>query len=116
MSARARWAGFGFASATSLRRYAYHSQTRRGLRRNARGVASSSGLNFDHRPVWASRKVGRPLSADTPAPVSTTTRLALLSRSINFGGRATYSILAQPEFKRTENQRTISQNGEFKKL
>src|SRR5438552_7542150 len=73
ISARAKCAALGWASATSLRRHSYHSQTRRGLRRKARGVASSSGLYFAHRPVCASRNVGTPLSADTPAPVSTVT-------------------------------------------
>src|SRR5215472_2128464 len=86
ISARARWAGFGFAAATSWRRRAYHSQTRPGLRRNARGVARSSGLYFAHRPVWASRKVGTPLSAETPAPVNTATRLPEAKRLSRSGG------------------------------
>src|SRR5882724_1174903 len=87
ISTRARWAGLGWAEATSLRRQSYHSQTRRGLLRKARGVASSSGLNLAHRPVWASRKVGTPLSAETPAPVRTTTDFARARRSMSCAGK-----------------------------
>ena len=38
------------------------------------------GTNFAQSPVCASRKVGTPLSAETPAPVSTPTLLAAASR------------------------------------
>jgi cysteinyl-tRNA synthetase len=55
------------------RRQRYQRQTRSGSRRNASGVASSSGSYFSQRPLCASRKVGTPLSAETPAPVSTQT-------------------------------------------
>lgn len=66
-------AGFGCASATRRRRCSYHSQTVRGSRANASGVARSSGrYDFHHPP--AERNVGIPLSAETPAPVRTTTR------------------------------------------
>ncbi len=58
------------------RRMAYQSQTRLGLRANAAGVASSIGSNFAQRPVCASRNVGTPDSAETPAPVSTATKRA----------------------------------------
>ena len=60
--------------------------TSRGLRWKARGVASSSGLNSAHRPVCASRNVGTPLSADTPAPVNTVTLLAAARRWSNSAG------------------------------
>ena len=64
-------AGFGFAARTMARRMAYQLQTIAGRAANASGVASSSGWNRDHQPVSASRNVGMPLSAETPAPVST---------------------------------------------
>jgi hypothetical protein len=48
-----------------------------GLRRNASGVASFFGSNCAHKPVWASRNVGTPDSAETPAPVNTATLRAL---------------------------------------
>ena len=54
------------ASASSYQRV-----TSSGSRANASGVARSAGSNFDHKPVSASRNVGTPLSAETPAPVNT---------------------------------------------
>jgi hypothetical protein len=55
------------------------------------GVASSAASNFSQSPVCLSRKVGVPLSAETPAPVKTTRRAAarkawiiLLPRLINW--------------------------------
>ena len=45
------------------------------------GVVDPSGLYFDQTPLWASRNVGIPLSADIPAPDSTMTQLASASRS-----------------------------------
>jgi len=62
------------AAVRAARRSAYQSHTSLGCRANAEGVASSRGSNRAHSPVCASRKVGTPDSADTPAPVSTTTR------------------------------------------
>ena len=54
----------------------------RRTRRDADGVASSAASKFSHRPVCLSRKVGIPLSADTPAPARTTTRVAFRKASI----------------------------------
>jgi hypothetical protein len=73
IAANAKCPGFGCTVKTFLRRHSYHSQTSLGFLRNAAGVARSSGLKLAHNPVCASRKVGTPLSADTPAPVSTAT-------------------------------------------
>jgi hypothetical protein len=44
--------------------------------------ASSSGLNFYHKP-FSPRNVGTPLSAEMPAPVKTATDFAFLSFDIN---------------------------------
>jgi hypothetical protein len=67
------------------RRQSYHSQTSRGSRRNAAGVASSSGRKLRHKPPLP-RNVGTPLAAETPAPVTTVMRAAVVikcaSRSI----------------------------------
>ncbi len=55
------------------RRQSYHSQTSFGSRRMRSGVARSSARYCFHNPVpqVSPRNVGTPLSADTPAPVST---------------------------------------------
>ncbi len=86
ISASARWAGFGLALNTSSILHLYHSHTSFGSLLNASGVASSSGLNLLHSPSGP-RNVGTPLSAETPAPVSTrkglrsTSSLAALASS-----------------------------------
>ncbi len=72
--ARAKCPALGETAFTRPRRQVYHSHTSRGLRRKACGVASSVGSYCAHSPVCASRKVGMPLSLETPAPVSTTMR------------------------------------------
>src|SRR5581483_7326855 len=99
ISARARWAGLGWAWATRQRRHAYHSHTSFGLRRNAPGVARSSGRNFAHRPVCVSRKVGTPLSAETPAPVRTVTFFAEPRQTINWSEIVIRRPLAFPSFE-----------------
>src|SRR5687767_5355988 len=60
----------------------------RGLRWKACGVARSSGRYLAQRPACLSRKVERPLSAETPAPVKATMRWAARRRSISAGGRS----------------------------
>src|SRR5690242_16268260 len=60
----------------------------RGLRRNACGVARSSGRYLAQSPVCLSRKVERPLSAEMPAPVKATMRWAPRRRSIISVGRS----------------------------
>src|SRR5437868_5649976 len=62
------------------RRGSYHRLASARSREYACGVASSIGSKSAHNPVSASRKVGTPLSAETPAPVSTV-MLALRSKS-----------------------------------
>ena len=88
MRASARWPALGTMPASAARRDAYQSQTSFGLRANADGVASSRGSNFAHRPVCASRNVGTPDSAEMPAPVSTTTRVARRSARARSGAMA----------------------------
>jgi hypothetical protein len=51
-------------------------------------TASRVERQRSHRPVCLSRNVGTPLSADTPAPVRTTTRLASRSDLIIVGSTA----------------------------
>src|SRR5690606_4666138 len=80
-AAMARCAGLGCACSTFMRRHSYQPHTSAGSRRNASGVARSAGSKRSHSPVSASRKVGMPLSADTPAPVKTTTWRALRKES-----------------------------------
>ena len=72
-------AAFGRQAAINSRRQAYHSQTSRGSRANAPGVARSSGRNRRQRPSCP-RNVGTPLAADTPAPVRIVSRRAPLMR------------------------------------
>lgn len=72
-SATAKWAGFGLAASTFERRHSYHPHTNAGSLRNASAVANTAGSKRSHKPVKASRNVGMPLSAETPAPVNTTT-------------------------------------------
>ena len=76
-AAMARWAGLGCARNTFMRRHSYHPQTSSSSLRKASGVARSVASKRSHRPVSASRKVGIPLSAETPAPVKTTTCFAV---------------------------------------
>ena len=76
-------AAFGRHAAIVARRHSYHSHTSAGSRANASGVARSSARNDRHRPP-APRKVGTPLAADTPAPVSTVTCRASLRRAASF--------------------------------
>src|SRR5688572_16291140 len=78
-SASTRCAAFGSHAAILCRRQSYHSQTNRGSRAKACGVASDSGLKLFHSPS-APRNVGTPLAADTPAPVSTVMRASRVSR------------------------------------
>src|SRR5690606_1386700 len=66
---------------TFIRRHSYHPHTMAGLRLKACALASSMGSNRRQSPVSGSRKVGTPLSAETPAPVSTTIRSAAFSAS-----------------------------------
>src|SRR6185369_3270737 len=101
-STSARWPALGSAFATSSRRHAYHSQTRRGFCRNASGVANSSGLNFSHKPVCASRNVGMPLSAEMPEPVSTQTSEPFRSASIKSVGKASIPFCMNRPY-RTDN-------------
>ncbi len=93
----ARCPGLGRASATSLRRHAYQSQTRLGSLSKASGVASSCGSKRAQSPVWASLKVGTPLSAEIPEPVSTTVRVDPRRAEIRSLGNSTNT---QPETAR----------------
>ena len=77
-AARTSCARFGWHAAMSERRQSYHSHTSAGSRAKAPGVARSSARNWRHRPP-VPRKVGTPLAADTPAPVSTVIRPARAS-------------------------------------
>src|SRR3990172_9771972 len=81
MAASARCAALGIFVAMISRRQLYHSHTSLGSLLNASGVASSSALKFRHRPSFP-RKVGTPLSAEIPAPVSTQTEDALDRRDL----------------------------------
>ena len=72
-SAIARWAEFGLAASTIARRHSYHPHTNAGSMRKALAVAKAAGANNAHKPFKASQNVGVPLSAETPAPVNTTT-------------------------------------------
>ena len=78
-SASTRCAAFGSHAAIFCRRHAYHSHTSLGSRPKASAVASVSGRKFFHRPS-ASRNVGTPLAAETPAPVRTVMRACGVSR------------------------------------
>lgn len=78
IEATASCAGFGRLVAMSSRRQLYHSQTSRGSRAKASGVARSSARYCRHSPS-APRNVGTPLSAEIPAPVSTVTDRAVES-------------------------------------
>jgi hypothetical protein len=98
-AASALWPGFGAACFTSSRRQAYHSQTRRGSRANASGVASSCGSYRDQRPVWASRKVGTPLSAEMPEPVRTATPRASCSVVTRLSGMRVGASTAPPPLR-----------------
>ena len=69
-AARAAWPGFGMQPRILCLRHWYHSHTSRGSAANAPGVASDIGSLRFHNPSGP-RNVGTPLSADTPAPVST---------------------------------------------
>src|SRR5690606_25632765 len=69
-------AGLGETCASRARRHSYQPHTSSGSARKASGVARRWGSKRAQSPVWASRKVAIPLSAETPAPVNTTTRLA----------------------------------------
>src|SRR5690554_6298383 len=72
---------------------AYHSHTRSGLRAKPSGVASSIGSYSAHRPCWASRKVGTPLSAEMPAPVRATTRCACRSSATSSSSSTRFSAI-----------------------
>ena len=107
MAAIARCPALGSAFRTNARRHSYQPHTKGGSRSNASSVASSAASNFSHNPVCLSRNVGIPLSADTPAPVKTTTRVAarrawvvILSRMVTWLGysirKIEYSMAANP--------------------
>ncbi|MNT36719.1 hypothetical protein D3C72_1728200 [compost metagenome] len=85
-SAMARCAALGMARRTCARRHSYQPHTISGCALNASGVASACASKRDHRPVSAPRKVAMPLSAETPAPVKTTTRRAWRSACASAGG------------------------------
>src|SRR5207237_8635569 len=70
--------GFGCALPMRRRRSQYQFQTKFGSRANASGVASFVGSRFRRYPSLP-RKVGIPLSAETPAPVITRTRMQILA-------------------------------------
>src|SRR5207247_2044011 len=77
---RAWCPGLGFALAIKPRLQSYHSHTNPGSRAKASGVARSWGRNVRHSPADP-RNVGTPLSAEIPAPVRVTMRLALATSS-----------------------------------
>ena len=77
--------GFGSPTLPAAAATRTQSHTNFGFARKAAGVASSSGSYFDHNPVRASRKVGTPLSAEIPAPVSTVTPFAFRNASSSPG-------------------------------
>src|ERR1043165_674505 len=90
-AATARCAAFGSAARTRPRRISYHSHTMAGSRANASGVASSSARKLRHNPP-SPRNVGMPLSAETPAPVKTTT---LRGRSARIAAAASPIVLTR---------------------
>src|ERR1044072_195367 len=69
----------------------YHSQTSLGLFANASGVASFAGSRFRQYPSLP-RKVGIPLSAETPAPVMTSTRINEMAKHEDEYCRASASL------------------------
>jgi hypothetical protein len=83
-AAMARCAGFGAACAigatTSRKNPASSAGSSRSAASSPGTWAKRSGGNLSQKPP-SSRKVAMPLSADTPAPVNTTTCCALRSRS-----------------------------------
>ena len=78
----ARCAGLGWACITFIRRHSYQPQTSDLSERKPFGLASMVASKFSYKPVCASRNVGIPLSAETPAPVYTTTFRAFLTLAI----------------------------------
>src|ERR1051325_4594431 len=90
-AAMARCAAFGSAARTRPRRHSYHSHTSAGSRANACGVAKSSARKLRHKPP-SPRNVGMPLSAETPAPVKTTT---LRGRSARIAAAASSIVLTR---------------------
>src|SRR5690606_23966820 len=104
-AAIARCAAFGCALSTAARRSAYQRQTGAGSARNPASVASVSGSKRAHRPVSASRKVGIPLSADTPAPVKTTT-CAALRNHLRAATTASCASLTTPSFLPSKRRAT----------
>lgn len=90
--ASARCAGFGFAAAHFSRRQSYQRVTVSGSRANASGVASWLGSYLAQSPSIASRNVGIPLSAETPAPVSTTTACELCRALTNGSGMTKFTF------------------------
>src|SRR6185437_4541513 len=71
----------GSARQCAARRSLYHVHTSCGSRAKPSGEASSSTRCERHRPLTP-RNVGKPLSAEMPAPVSTKTDLASFKRSM----------------------------------
>jgi hypothetical protein len=69
---------FGSAARHPSRRESYHRLTFSESASHASGVASVIGSNSFQSPSIVSRNVRSPLSAEIPAPVSTTTDLACL--------------------------------------
>ena len=97
----ARCAAFGSAARTRPRRHSYHSHTSAGSRANASGVASSSARKLRHNPP-SPRNVGMPLSAETPAPVKTTT---LRGRSARIAAAASSIVLTRNSVRRPRGER-----------
>ena len=70
-------------------RHRYHAHTFSGWRRHASELEISYGSTLAHSPVSTSRKVGTPLSADIPAPLSTVTcTTTKLAASCKYGAVA----------------------------
>jgi hypothetical protein len=91
-SAIARCPALGWQRSTNPLRHSYQPQTSAGSAMKASGVANCSASKLAHRPVRASRKVGMPLSCDTPAPVKTTRWRLARSRAIRVAGMAVVSV------------------------
>src|SRR3990172_3002813 len=78
ISTNVKCAGFGRTLRMIFLRNSYHSHTSCGFLKKASGLANSSALNLPHKPSLP-LKVGTPLSAEIPAPVSTATLWAVNS-------------------------------------
>src|SRR5690625_1808971 len=97
--ASVRCAALGWACRTRCRRHSYQPQTSSGWRSKASGVASSIGSYCAHNPVRSSRKVGTPLSAETPAPLKKTIFSAFCKAAIHSGAKdMTFPVHQQNKF------------------